>query len=139
MAVSKSRTSEAVSMLKAITDAQEVYFLANGEYTNNINDLDVVVPAERMITYNNLPVDTDQPNTYFYTCWESRTCGAFAYNPNLPNLEFHMQQTTWGNYSFQGKHWCQVNHLSKSEKAKKLCQSMGTKDPELGSNYYLIN
>ena len=37
IAVDKSRVVEAITILKAITDAQEVYFLANGEYTNDLN------------------------------------------------------------------------------------------------------
>ena len=46
--VYKARTVEAVNMLKAISDAQEVYWLANGKYTNNIHDLDVDIAEERV-------------------------------------------------------------------------------------------
>ena len=34
-AVLKARATEGITNLKAIMDAQEVYFLANGTYTNN--------------------------------------------------------------------------------------------------------
>ena len=40
-AVYKSKAAEAVAMLSAITQAQEVYYLANGEYTDNVDELDV--------------------------------------------------------------------------------------------------
>ena len=36
-AVGKARLTEAITALKAITDAQEVYFMANGEYTNDLS------------------------------------------------------------------------------------------------------
>lgn len=45
-AVEKSRAVQAVSMVKAIGDAQEVYFLANGEYAKSLDDLDVEIPGE---------------------------------------------------------------------------------------------
>ena len=40
-AVEKSRAAEAITGVRSIKNAQEVYFLANGAYTNNLNDLDV--------------------------------------------------------------------------------------------------
>ncbi|WP_428071166.1 type IV pilin protein [Candidatus Avelusimicrobium alvi] len=43
-AVMKSRMSGLWPLLKSIKDAQEVYYMANGSYTDNLNDLDVVVP-----------------------------------------------------------------------------------------------
>ncbi len=48
-AVEKSRAAEALVMLKAIAQANEVYYLANGEYTQDINNLDIVVPGEDAI------------------------------------------------------------------------------------------
>ena len=43
-AVMKSRMSGLWPLLKSIKDAQEVYYMANGAYTDNLEDLDVVVP-----------------------------------------------------------------------------------------------
>lgn len=40
-AVEKSRAAEAITGVRSIKNAQEVYFLANGEYTNDLNNLDV--------------------------------------------------------------------------------------------------
>ena len=40
-AVEKSRAAEAISGVRSIKNAQEVYFFANGAYANNLNDLDV--------------------------------------------------------------------------------------------------
>ena len=43
MAVIKSRVSTVLPMLKNITEAQEVYYLANGQYASKISDLDIDV------------------------------------------------------------------------------------------------
>ena len=45
-AVEKSRATQALIMVKAIGDAQERYFLANGKYADNFDELDIDVPGE---------------------------------------------------------------------------------------------
>ena len=44
-AVEKSRAMQAISIVKAIGDAQERYFLANGVYSDNFEELDIEVPG----------------------------------------------------------------------------------------------
>ena len=46
-AVYKARTAEAVTMVKALANAEEVYYLSNGDYTNNLSELDIDIPAGR--------------------------------------------------------------------------------------------
>ena len=43
-AVEKSRTTQALAFMKTLYQAQQVYFLANGDYPNNFNDIDVNIP-----------------------------------------------------------------------------------------------
>ena len=43
-AVEKSRAAQVISALKTIQEAEEVYFLQNGFYTDDIGKLDVYVP-----------------------------------------------------------------------------------------------
>ncbi|MDD6153731.1 MAG: prepilin-type N-terminal cleavage/methylation domain-containing protein [Elusimicrobia bacterium] len=44
-AVEKSRAVEALTMIKAAIQAEEVYYLANGDYTDNVDELDLVIPS----------------------------------------------------------------------------------------------
>ena len=44
-AVEKARAMQAVTIVKAIGDAQEVYYLANGAYADNLDDLGIEVPG----------------------------------------------------------------------------------------------
>jgi prepilin-type N-terminal cleavage/methylation domain-containing protein len=137
-AVLKSRTAQAAIMVKAITDAQERYYLENGAYTNNIKDLDIDVPDELIGSAAALG-NSAKPNVYFYFCWSNRTCGAGAYSADMPTLEFTMKFDP----TFKGKHWCQVGSVAsipKSSTAKALCASMGPVDTAYGGgSYYLIN
>ena len=44
IAVLKSRMSTALPLMRAIKDANEVYYMANGEYSDDISNLDVQFP-----------------------------------------------------------------------------------------------
>ncbi len=45
VAVGKARYSELMTLTNAIKDAQEVYYLANGEYATSFEQLDIDMPA----------------------------------------------------------------------------------------------
>ena len=46
IAVAKSRVATILPLLKNISDAQEIYYLANGSYTNDSTELDIDIPKE---------------------------------------------------------------------------------------------
>ena len=52
-AVAKARYMSIAPLLKTIKDAQEVYFLSNGEYTTDFNALDVSLPGEAVQNTHN--------------------------------------------------------------------------------------
>ena len=124
VAVAKSRTAEAVTILKAITDAQEVYYMANGQYTNDLEDLDVSV--------------TDSKAWHFH-CKEQRTCIANPKVSNLPTLiEFHLKNVP-SPYptSHSGKHWCKGK--DDNPIGAKICRTYGQEDLTVGEGYYVMN
>lgn len=43
-AVKRAKAAEAWTIAKAIWDAQQVYYLSNGKYTKNLEELDIIVP-----------------------------------------------------------------------------------------------
>lgn len=53
-AVEKSRAAEAFTIVRAIRDAQKAYYMANGSYTNDLNNLDITVPGTDNM-YNTVP------------------------------------------------------------------------------------
>ena len=44
-AVEKSRATEALTMIRAAIQAEEAYYLANGEYTDDMEALDISIPS----------------------------------------------------------------------------------------------
>lgn len=119
-AVAKAHVVEAITALKAITDAQELYFMANGGYTADLQNLDVAV----------------EPNgkLFRFSClWGvAYACYAFPLRPDYPVLEFHLQ---YGVRSYtNGKHWCQIEDLPSggaAAKAAELCKVLGRLDPDM--------
>ena len=44
-AVEKSRAAEALALVKTIGQANQVYFMSNGNYTTDLRDLDIDIPG----------------------------------------------------------------------------------------------
>ena len=51
LAVEKARAAEPLSVLKSLRDAQEVYYMANGSYATNLDDLDIEMPESKNFNY----------------------------------------------------------------------------------------
>ena len=130
-AVIKSRATEAVTMLKSIIDAQEVYYLANGHYTEDLLELDIEVPADK-ITYLGEDGKSVKKEYYSYRCWDV-ACGATTSHADWPSFEFLFQHT---GQTYKGYHFCRVLSVeNKSELAKNICETMGT---SVITGYYKI-
>lgn len=123
-AVAKTQVVQAIVTLKAITDAQEMYYLANGEYASEINDLDI---------------DVRLNDGYFrYSCAGKRYCAAVGLKENLPNITFHLlHQPDYALHNV-GIHYCETYGVDeqRAEKSRKICQLLGTKQSE---GYYLLH
>ena len=114
-AVLKSRLTQAVVYARALKDAQEVYYLANGEYTNNQEDLSIGVtePSDWLVVLR--PFDQDKIEFY--------------YKPSLKEGSGYSLQLVarleHENNGIAGKIYCWTS-LSADEKYKSVCKSMGT-------------
>ena len=132
-AVYKSRATEAVTMLSAITQAQEVYYLANGEYTDDISELDVEVPTELV----GRKLFTDK---YSYYCVEKRVCSANVNNANMPGFASNMlHSTTNQEQGFAGIKYCHTYGYptDKNDMAKSICEGMGPLDTSLDKDWFV--
>ena len=119
-AVYKSRAMEAITMLKSLADAEEVYYLANGQYTNDITALDIAFPEELKGTYGNTPLFE---NKYSYHCDRAVECMASVNNDDMPNFQFNFRSRTDDN---AGKFYC--SSYKKNDMATSICQSLGKAD-----------
>lgn len=113
-AVLKARATEAITNLMAIMKAQEVYYLANGEYTNRLNDLDIEV----------------HENAYYrYACYDKERCYAERRQDNIPFFECRTK-TYSDEPSLAGTCVCRGN--------EDICKTYGPKS-EIKEEQYFIN
>ena len=139
-AVLKSRTTEAMAMLSALLQAQEVYYLANGTYTATLEDLDVDVPSFQ-IASGWAAVDNIHPNVYMYSCNTKHGCIANAASQSLPMLQWTSQnapEASQGPKDQRGWHICAK--YNKDDIADSICKSMADTSWERndGSTYYRL-
>ena len=99
----KSRATEALAMVKALVQAQQVYYLANGEYATDISKLAVDIPV---ISGN-----------YQYSCHVSGYCAGKTTIKDAPDFLCYVPQVN------QGVYLCSAD--GKNENAKSICKGMG--------------
>ena len=133
-AVYKSRATEAVTMLNAITQAQEVYYLANGEYTDDISELDIEIPSDLIGTWGTGSFE----QKYSFSCQKGNGCSAHINNENMPTFVFDFSHRN--NYlELNGKKFCHVfgYPTTKNDTAKSICQSMGVLDTSSNEDWFI--
>ncbi|MGB2578762.1 prepilin-type N-terminal cleavage/methylation domain-containing protein [Elusimicrobium simillimum] len=134
--VAKSRAAEAVTMLKAIVDAQERYYLANDEYTDNLEDLDITIPENRLWEHMS---DAQKAKNYRYRCGGQRTCHAEISNSSWPEFEFHLRSQEF--QGFSNKQWC-VAHPQTNKMGTSVCKTFSSNIDFTGGDgkvYYIMN
>ena len=62
-AVEKSRATEALTMIRAAIQAEEAYYLANGEYTDDMEALDISIPSTDNFYLESLAVGGDEDDS----------------------------------------------------------------------------
>ncbi|MBO5910586.1 MAG: prepilin-type N-terminal cleavage/methylation domain-containing protein [Elusimicrobiaceae bacterium] len=138
-AVYKSRAAEAITVLRAIAQAQEVYFLQNGEYTNDISELDVDVSADII---DNTREYTQSPH-YVYNCSNKAYCSAHIGNASMPFFEIHLKRSGPPGTvpELVGKFFCHLGSTGfKNDMARDICISMGgVEDTSLSHNWFKHN
>ena len=131
-AVSKSRMTEALTILPSLRRSANVYMLANG--TQELTDIlkfDIEIPGNRASTqwsYWNV----NDPKHYYYSCVAGQ-CVARAWDNHFP--DFLINAT--------GNLFCISSSLGKSDKALNICKSLGVYDVTLstrnGYSCYRVN
>jgi prepilin-type N-terminal cleavage/methylation domain-containing protein len=115
-AVEKSRLSEAVINLSALRRSEDLFFLANGRYTGDISELDIVVKNS---------------DYYNYTISETQLVRASTKNGRF-SLDLYFNPSNWANLN-PGKMAC----IHANEKRYlSLCIHLGCNAKTANDNYY---
>lgn len=70
-AVLKSRFAAVKPLLKAVVDAQTVYFMENGKFSGDFEELDIQLPQGTPVSASHI----DYPNGYCYIACLDHSCG----------------------------------------------------------------
>ena len=127
VAVAKSRLMQSFTLAKSIKDAEEVYYLANGEYTTDLDTLNVGVGSYTVSTNNANFLGIKLANDYIiqiaingYGSAEDRV-EVYLSNPSHTGIVYYFDHgNPLHNPPYRGR-WCE----SPNTTYQKACQSMG--------------
>ena len=106
LAVGKSKFSTVKNIAKSIAQAEEVYYLANGKYTNQISDLDITRP-------NNI-------SCYLWAIEKGQQ--AVACYTYVKNIRMAYYQMFVNDYFFPRGRSCDVSSSDINDIPNKICQ-----------------
>jgi len=119
-AVMKTRISKMMSIAASIKQAEEVYYLANNQYTDEFEKLDLVPPGPLTHSF--------YVSTADWTVGLSLTAGVWVQEKRVPGviLYFWFDQI---NHVYAGKRTCYARMSNAT--ANKICQNLsGKKTPQ---------
>ena len=118
-AVARSRAVQGMAWIDAIVTAQKIYYMANGEYAADLNDIDAGLPPEH-------------------------TCFMYKQIEALCRIELGGGETIHISYLLpRDRLWCRT--IGRREGfGDEVCKTFGKLDTDFsndanGANYYLIN
>ena len=119
-AVLKSRFAALMPLTRAVADAEELYYLDNGNYTASFENLDIDYAKSNGSYYY-------FPNGYCSLAWESKAimCGITNITPSL----YYVRYFKHGTAELQGKSFCVVPDADSVNVSQQVCQNITQKTP----------
>ncbi len=124
LAVEKARAAEAVSMLRSLMDAQKVYYMANGQYAENFEDLDIGAAGASGKNF--------YTKNFRFTIHQSGTDPRFHFDCQRLTNDYQINGWLSPDTPLYDKIMCNP----KTAAGEKLCRSYGPKDPAVSDLYY---
>ena len=135
IAVYKSRYATLKHLVTAIAQAQEIYYLANGTYSNDINELEITFPA---FTENGNGENSSAQSEIDYNwggCWILNKGRVNCHNDNI-GLQYQIYLHHSNIPDQQGYRWCRVTDESDTL-AHQICkQETGLSTPSVQGVLY---
>lgn len=131
-AVARSRLSNAITLASSLAQAEQRYYMANGEYTMDADNLDIALPGNCS--------GGDHGEYGWYICGELTVqFYAEGYGGFARVLISHQKLPSWILWGFDPKHYryCGVTKNSAQvELGKSICASYGKPTEESYSEYW---
>ncbi len=119
-AVIKARFATMKNLVRGVADAQEVFYLANGEYATRFDELDISVPPAQ-------DQENSTPSKYLYDwgwCEVIGELGLVNCRNSLIDMEYQIYFTNSSVTQFKGKHQCvAVGAEALNTVQSKICQN----------------
>ena len=128
-AVEKSRAAEALTLVRAIRDANEAYYMANGSYSGDLNNLDISIPGADG-THNGVP----RKETKLFSFAASASVGSVPGKVTALGNRFPLD-SRYIIFAVEGESSLRCKFYAASE--EKYCKSFGGQ--KLSSNIYSVN
>ena len=119
MAVAKSRMSNLITMLKTVTDAEEAYYLANGKYTNQWDELAVNF-AGTVVSYSVLNSNDSIKGSFGRITLQTGNI-SYAVDNKVPGIELYSF------YSTHPWHGLVCYAVATNSFADKVCKNLTNK------------
>lgn len=134
VAVAKSRLARMITLAKSITQAEQVYYMANGKYTLDTDELDIQLPGgytlSQMQINHSSYLSSNKDLVVLYVNGEGGVPRVVASSALVPS--FIMMSFEPGRY-----YHCGVLKTDKQvELGKKICATYGVPKKEEGSGYF---
>ena len=142
LAVDKSRAMSSIHIIKAIKDAQEVYYLANGKYAENFNLLDVELPGGASSVSATTVTYADSERYVMWVKGEDGTQSVKANPKGLAtsiDLEYYLEHHTFWEEEIPGT---TLICSGRNDRGKKICKALGgtyfhTNDNGIAEDYII--
>ncbi len=121
LAVTKARFATLQPIVRALADAQEVYYLENGEYATRFSDLSIAPPAGGTLTAE------EKGEVIRYSGFHCRLHSqeaVYCLSPEYGSYRQHLRKSA----KYPGERFCLVNltySQRRIELLEKLCRSLG--------------
>ena len=124
VAVMKARITAVIPLVRALTEAEEVYYLANGEYTVSLDKLDIEMPQGKNCILNSASTsaryECDDLTIGVYN-GPTNAQGGLGNDGKIRYLEFFKNYEDEPYGAGKGERIC----LSRGEIARKVCRTLG--------------
>ena len=128
VAVMKARFIQAMLVMDAIHDAQQIYYLANGSYTDNLDELDIDMPSGKLNTSTAFRYNYD-----WGFCWNSGGNDGISPQGLCTLTKDPSYLRGYSSHSRQ----CRVGQdKSYTEMGKQVCKSVGAASCQKENDYW---
>ena len=135
LAVAKAHYVELMTLGKSIKDAQEIYYMANGEYATDFESLDIQLPSSFVLVNDNSKAQNATTGTFVYLYHNSSKVAAGNYRKLCNNYEIYLDHGG----GEKGRSFCfasnSQNCATTSNLGNAVCRAV-TGKPDSGGLYY---